>query len=269
MKSLKMALVGEDVSQSLSPQIHKFILRELGVGCSYDLVSVPKEQFDAVAPTLFEKYDAFNVTIPYKLSIMPYVQKLGGDAAVFGAVNTVDVPTMSGFNTDGKGFLLLLENAGVNVKGKAALVLGSGGVGRSVIKKLLDAGAEVFAYDLNQTNLQKVHEEFPAFTPLKEVETKPYALIVNCTGVGMHKSVGVSPVGKELLSLCDTAVDLIYEPKKSEFLRLAEEAGKQIVNGESMLFYQAYYSDCIYLKIQPHARTAKELFEKYKKEHTL
>jgi shikimate dehydrogenase len=85
----------------------------------------------------------------------------------------------------------------------------------------------------------------------------------------MHKSVGVSPVGKELLSLCDTAVDLIYEPKKSEFLRLAEEAGKQIVNGESMLFYQAYYSDCIYLKIQPHARTAKELFEKYKKEHTL
>jgi shikimate dehydrogenase len=263
-----MAVVGKDVSKSLSPQIHRFILNELGVGCSYDLVSIPEGQFDKSAPMLFEKYDAFNVTIPYKLSVMPYLKKIEGDAAVFGAVNTVDVPTMSGFNTDGMGFLLLLENAGVKVEGKKVLVLGSGGVGRSVIKKLLDAGADVFAYDLNRAGLEEVHREFPSFTPLKAVEAKPYDVIVNCTGVGMHKTEGISPAGKDLLALCDTAVDLIYEPKKSEFLRLAEEAGKKIVNGESMLFYQAYYSDCIYLKIQPQAKKAKELFEKYRKEQT-
>ncbi len=143
------------------------------------------------------------------------------------------------------------------------MVLGSGGVGRSVIKKLLDAGASVFAFDLNEESLQKVHEEFPTFTPLAAVEEKPYDVIINCTGVGMHKTEGKSPVGAGLLSLCDTAVDLIYEPKKSEFLRLAEECGKKIVNGESMLFYQAYYSDCIYLKKQPSAAEAKALFEKF------
>lgn len=263
MSGLKMAVIGKDVSKSLSPAIHRFILREMGYECTYEALSLTEEEFPAVAPTLFERYDAFNVTIPYKLSIQPYLHKIEGDAAVFGAVNTVDVPTMSGYNTDGIGFLLLLENADVAVKGKSVLVLGSGGVGRSVIKKLLDAGAKVYAFDLNGESLRKVHEEFPEFTPLKKVTTERYDVIVNCTGVGMHKTEGVSPVDKELLCLCDTAVDLIYVPKKSEFLRLAEEAGRKIVNGESMLFYQAYYSDCIYLKKQPSAAQAKALFEKF------
>ncbi len=263
MKFLKMAVIGKDVSKSLSPKMHTFIMKNLGVDCSYDTLSIPESEFAAVAPTLFQKYDAFSVTIPYKLAIQPYLKEIKEDAAVFGAVNTVDVKTGFGYNTDGVGFLLMLRNAGVETQGKTALVLGSGGAGRSVIKKLLDAGATVFAYDMNQAGLQTVYEEFPAFTPLEKIENKPYDIIVNCTGVGMHKTEGKSPVGEELLSLCNTAVDLIYVPKKSEFLRIAERAGKKTVNGEAMLFYQAYFSDCIFLNLQPSDERAKRLFEKY------
>lgn len=263
MKRLKMAVIGKDVSASLSPQIHTFILQEMGYGCDYDALSVSEKEFDGAVRRLLAEYDAFNVTIPYKLSVMPYLQEIKGDGAVFGAVNTVDVPTMSGYNTDGIGFLLLLENAGVAVEGKKVLVLGSGGVGRSVIKKLLDAGADVCAYDLDLQSLDRVHAEFPAFCALTEVKAASYDVIVNCTGVGMHRTVGVSPVGADLLALCDTAVDLIYEPKQSEFLRIAKDLGKKTVNGESMLFYQAYYSDCIYLKKEPSAEEAKALFEKF------
>lgn len=266
MKKMKMAVIGKDVSKSLSPKMHTFIMNHLGVDCSYDAISIPEKDFEKTIPSVFEKYDAFNVTIPYKLSVIPYLKEVKADAKVFGAVNTIDVPTMSGYNTDGMGFMLLLENAGVEVKGKSILVLGSGGVGRSVIKKLLDAGASVFAFDLNKEGLKKVKEEFPDFTALEEIENKPYDVIINCTGVGMHKTEGISPVGKDLLGLCTTAVDLIYVPKKSEFLRIAESLGKKIVNGESMLFYQAYYADCIYLQMQPSAAKAKELFEEFCKE---
>ena len=267
MKKLDLAVVGKDVSRSLSPQMHTLILENMGVRCTYEKVSVAEGDFASAAPALFEKYDAFNVTIPYKLAVIPYLSEVCGDAAVFGAVNTVDAHTRKGYNTDGAGFLLMLRNSGVDTAGKSFLVLGCGGVGRSVIKKLLDAGAQVFAFDLNKESLQKVHAEFPGFIPLERVEAKPYDVVVNCTGVGMHRTVGVSPVGADVLSLCSAAVDLIYVPAKSEFLRIAESCGKKIVNGEAMLFYQAYFSDCIYLGAEPSDEEAGGLFAKYKEKY--
>ena len=82
----------------------------------------------------------------------------------------------------------------------------------------------------------------------------------------MHKSEGVSPVGAEFLSRCNLACDLIYCPKKSEFLRIAEGLGKKSLNGEGMLFYQAYYADCIYLGKDADSDEAKTLFERYQRE---
>lgn len=267
MKELKMAVIGKDVSKSLSPKMHTFIMKNLGMGCTYDAISVPENEFEERIGGILRQYDALNVTIPYKLSVIPKLKKIHDDAEVFGAVNTVKTHTLEGYNTDGIGFLLLLENAGVEVKGKRVLVLGVGGVGRSVVKKLLDAGATVCAYDLNRENLNAVKEEFPAFTALSEPKAEIYDVVINCTGVGMHKTEGISPVGGDLLSLCGTAVDLIYVPPKTEFLRIAEAAGKRIVNGEPMLFYQAYYADCVFLNRAATAAEAKELFEKYKTEN--
>ena len=135
MRHLNMAVVGKDVSKSLSPKMHTFIMKNLGVSCSYDTVSVAEADFEKTAPTLIEKYDAFSVTIPYKLAIQSYLKEIKGDAAVFGAVNTVDVKTGYGYNTDGMGFLLMLRNAGVKTEGKTALVIAidcTGGHHRSV-----------------------------------------------------------------------------------------------------------------------------------------
>ena len=124
---LKLAVIGKDVSQSQSPQMHTFILHALGEDCTYDAVSIPPEEFTSRAEGLFETYDAFNVTIPFKTDIMPYLKELKGDAETFGAVNVVLSKSRVGYNTDGMGFLLMLENAGVDVKGKDVLVLGAGG----------------------------------------------------------------------------------------------------------------------------------------------
>ena len=155
------------------------------------------------------------------------------------------------------------------------LVLGAGGAGRSCIKKLAEAGAHVFAYERDEKRLEAVAKEFGCFVPLPEVEARRYDVIFNCTGIGMHKTVGMTPsvrtkageqpVGEELLSLCDTAVDLIYVPKESEFLRIARTLGKKTVEGGPMLFYQAYYGDCIYVGREPKAEEAKRLYEEYLK----
>ena len=261
---LKMAVVGKDVSKSLSPKMHTFILSKLGVDCVYDKISIPEDSFDLKFEEVLKEYDTLNVTIPYKLSCLSHLNEIKDDAKTFGSANTIDARIKTGYNTDGMGFMLMLENAGIEVSGKTCLVLGSGGVGRSVIKKLMEAGATVSAYDLNQEGLLNVHKEFPEFIALKEIDIKPYDIIINCTGVGMHKTEGVSPVSEDLIKLCNAAVDLIYVPQVSEFLRLAKINGKKICNGEAMLFYQAYYADCYFLGLKKDALQAKAFFEEYR-----
>lgn len=261
---LKMAVIGKDVSESLSPKMHTFIMNKLGVNITYDKVSIDPNNFKEEFPKVLNEYDTLNVTIPYKLDVIPYMNELKEDGKIFKSINTIDCREKFGYNTDGAGFMLMIENAGISAKDKTVLVLGTGGVGRTVIKKLVTVGADVSAFDLNQDGLKELYNEFPKFTPLKSVENKHYDIVVNCTGVGMHKSVGKSPVSEDLLKLCDAAVDLIYVPEKSEFLRLAEINGKKICNGESMLFYQAYYADCIFLNRKCDNLEAKELFLEYR-----
>lgn len=266
MKKLKLAVIGKDVSKSTSPEMHGFISKRLGYEVEYEKISVPETEFEKQVDSLFENLDGFNVTIPYKLSIIPHLKSVEGDAQVFGAVNTVLTKTRSGNNTDGLGFMLMLKTNGVNASGKKVLLLGAGGAGRSVAKKLLDGGASVFVYDRAEENAKAVANEFKGVTALKEIENKEYYCIINATGVGMHKTEGTSPVGEELLSKTEIAVDLIYTPPKSKFLQIAESLGKKIINGKAMLFYQAYYAECIYFGLKPDDIQAKKLFDEFSKE---
>ena len=259
MKTLNLAVIGKDVSKSTSPEIHNFIASNMGKSINYTRISIPENEFEDRIEGLFKELDGFNVTIPFKLSIIPHLNNIDGDAKVFGAVNTVKTADRTGGNTDGLGFALMLKNNGVNVNGKGVLVLGAGGAGRSVAKKLLDAGADVSVFDTRYESCNAVAQEFRGITALDKIEKKPYFAIINATGIGMHKTEGISPVGEELLGQCEVAIDLIYTPKKSKFLQIAENLGKKIINGEAMLFYQAYYSDCIYFGLQPDEEQAKRL----------
>ena len=271
---LKLAVVGKDVSRSDSPDIHRFILRRFSESCAYEKVSIPPEEFSMRAEELFSRYDAFNVTIPFKEEIVPYLKGLEGDAKLFGAVNTVLSKPRLGYNTDGSGFMLMLKNAGLAVKGRSVLVLGAGGAGRSCIGKLCNAGAEVFFYERDFGRLGAVQEAFGASKPLRQVPVRPFDIVLNCTGVGMHQSVGCLPsilyeggetdTAERLLRLCGAAVDLIYVPAQSEFLRVAERYGKPVQNGAAMLFYQAYVADCIYLSRRADAEEASRLWKEYK-----
>ena len=262
-KIVRLGLVGKDVSKSESQAIHTFILGKLGYKCEYENFSVNAEDFDLAMRRLLGDFDGFNVTIPYKRDVMEYLNSIVGDALTFGAVNTVINGVGVGYNTDGVGFLLMVRLAGIEVKGKKILVLGGGGSGRSTAGALKNAGADVYVYRRDREELLELCAQL-GVTPVDNPESGGFDILVNTTGVGMHDTVGRSPVTQKAFLGAESAIDLIYYPAESEFLRLAKEQGLRTLNGESMLFYQGYYSDCLYLGLTPDDGQAEEFYKEYK-----
>ncbi len=260
-KILRLGLIGKDVSKSVSPAIHKFILGKLGYQCEYESFSVDNDGFDWAIRRLLGDFDAFNITIPYKRDVMEYLEHIEGDALLFSAVNTVINDTRTGYNTDGVGFLLMLRLAGIEVKGKRVLVLGGGGAGRSTAAALKSEGAQVFLYQRNREHLEETCKNLGIFPALP---SDGFDILINATGVGMHDSEGRSPVGKEVFAGATAAIDLIYVPEKSEFLRLAEDCGLQILNGSPMLFYQGYFADCLFLGLTPDDKQAEAFYTEFR-----
>lgn len=261
-KKLRLGLVGKDVSKSDSKRIHTFILNALGYQVEYENISASPAEFDGVARYLMGDFDGFNITIPYKRDIMGYLDEIVGDAAEFGAVNTVVPSTRTGYNTDGWGFMQMLRLFGVEVKGKTVLILGAGGAGRSSAVALKNAGARAFLYQRRREELLETCAQL-GVGAASDPEAGGYQIVINATGVGMHNTVGVSPVSVKAFAGAEVAVDLIYKPKVSEFLRLAAECGIQTVSGGAMLFLQAYYADCYFLQKTPCEAEAESLYKKY------
>lgn len=263
-KTVRLGLIGKDVSKSASERIHSFILKEWGLICEYERISVSPSEFDGAMRRLLGDFDGFNVTIPYKRDVMAYLDEVTGDALDFGAVNTVVTETRKGYNTDGVGFLLMLRLADIAVRDKKILVLGGGGSGRSSAAALKKAGARVFMYQRRREKLEETCAELD-ITPADDPEEGGYDILVNCTGVGMHDTEGISPVSARAFDGAQCAIDLIYRPAETEFLRLAKDLGLRTLNGAAMLFYQAYFADCLYLDKIASDEEAERLYEKYLK----
>ena len=262
-KKIRLGLVGKELSKSPSDKIHTFILHALGVACEYEKFSVSLAEFDDIVRVLLGDFDGFNITIPYKRDILSHLDEIQGEAQIVGAVNTVVCPPRCGYNTDGFGFMQMLKTSGVAVADKKVLLLGAGGAGRSCAVALKNAGARVFAYRRNAEELAEFCEQL-GVDSVADPETGGFDIIVNATGVGMHDTVGKSPISKRAFVGAETAVDLIYEPQESAFLRHAKDSGVRTrVNGMAMLFYQAYYADCLFLDRRVDEREAEELYLKY------
>lgn len=276
MIEYRLALVGKNVSNSPSPKIHRFIMQKLRATCSYETLSLSEDAFSARAEELFSAYDGLNVTMPYKRSILPYLTRCDEISAALSSVNTVKTKGRVGYNTDLGGFSWLLSSENISPCGMRALVLGAGGAGRSVIRALSDSKAEVFVYEKDPLRLQKVFSDLGGFTPLSRLKRERFDLIVNCTGVGMHETEGRLPLvlteqGEErfdetFFSGCSAAVDLIYDPALSAFLKAAKNVGIRGVNGKKMLFFQAYLADCIFLNREGNFRSAQEIQRQFEVE---
>lgn len=236
---IKLGLVGEKLSHSLSPQIHEEIMKQRGIDGTYELLEFSKETFTRDFNALKNAgYRGVNVTIPYKEAVIPLLDNISKQAKYIGAVNTVlfEKGLATGFNTDYDGFLSLLDHNNIAVKGKGAVVLGSGGAAKAVVKGLLDLGI----YDLTIVSRKKqnFHGNYTvSYEFFREAKLK-CDILINCTPVGMYPNADDCPIPKECIR-AEVVIDTIYNPPKTQLLKYAEELGIKAVNGNFMLWEQA------------------------------
>ena len=240
---LRAGLLGEHLSHSFSPQIHKALV---GDRYTYELFERAHDELESFIKG--NEWDALNVTIPYKQAIMPYLDEISPEAQRIGAVNTVTrLPDgrLRGDNTDYFGFDFTLKACGIQLQSKKALVLGNGGAAATAVAVLADKGAEVVLLGRNEKAVGGISPE-----PYEGIgERHPdAAVIVNCTPVGMYpRLVGQSPIELKGLSRVEAVLDMIYNPARTALIQEAMGIGIPACNGLLMLVAQAKRAAEIFL----------------------
>lgn len=266
---LKLNVIGDPVMHSKSPVVHGQVLDMLGIEHEYDRVLVKKGELEAYIKNAVEGgVTGFNLTMPHKSDIIPYLKEIDSDARLFGAVNTVKIKAgkLYGYNTDAGGFILSLRENGFEPRGMSAVILGAGGVSSTLALKLASLGAGSVTV-LNRTedkakaicdNIESLRGEFNITANVSfggfDTDTlcrnmKGCDLLINATPLGMT-GVGADYDDLSFLeSLRSDAfvADLIYSPEKTSFLSCAEALGHRFMNGSGMLIGQAILADEIYL----------------------
>ncbi len=220
----KFGLIGEHLGHSYSKSIH----RRFG-DYEYDYLETSSDGLPGVLKN--EEYSGFNVTIPYKKSVMRYLDELSPLSRNIGAVNTIvrRDGRLLGYNTDYYGFRYMLRRNKIDVTGKKCLVLGSGGASAVVSQALKDLSADevVVVSRKGENNYDNIGKHFDS------------EIIVNATPVGMYPDNGRSLVNVDNFSRLRGAVDLIYNPDKTKFILDAIAKGVPCCGGISMLVAQA------------------------------
>jgi len=234
-KPLRTGLLGEHLSHSFSPRIHRALV---GDRYTYELFERAPEEVEGFIKG--REWDALNVTIPYKQTVMPYLDVISDEARRIGAVNTVTrLPDgrLKGDNTDYFGFARTLTVCGCDPRGKKALVLGNGGAAATAVAVLTDMGARVIPVARNTKSVGGTLPE-----PYEGVYDRhpDAAVVVNCTPVGMYpRLVGQAPIELERLPRVEAVFDMVYNPARTALLQDAARLGIPCANGLTMLVAQA------------------------------
>lgn len=260
-------LIGEKLSHSYSPLIHRIFFELAGLDGEYRLIELNRDELgDFLHDAGNSGYKGLNVTIPYKTEVIPFIDILSPEAAQIGAVNTI-LPgnTITGYNTDYFGIEYTFQKNKVTVKGKSALVTGSGGSAKSAAAFLSAAGVKNLY--IASRNPEAAAKKFPKAVSISynEVEScKPFDIIVNTTPVGMYPKEGASPLTSDQIKGSGFLFDLIYNPAVTMLMELADNLGIPNVNGLYMLVAQAVKAQEIWNGIEYGLKMADAIYERIK-----
>jgi len=234
----KYCLIGSSLHHSFSKSYFDEKFRREGIkDCTYELVELPA--ITGIRDFLIHGgFAGANVTIPYKLGVLPFLDALSSDARAIGAVNTIRVArsTLEGFNTDWQGFMKSLEGF-VEIERKNALILGTGGAAKAVAYALHSLGMPYLLVS------RKEKAGVITYSDLDEKTMQNFMLIINTTPLGTFPDTTSAPsIPYQLLTPEHSIYDLVYNPAQTEFLRRGKERGAKTMNGMRMLELQAELS---------------------------
>ena len=267
---MKLGLLGEVLGHSLSPEIHHKLFKKLGISSRYELIEVPKSDFAQKLPSILSSYDGLNVTIPYKVDVIPFLDGLSKEAEAIGAVNTIarKKEGLLGYNTDYIGFKRTLSKIHCFAEGRETVVLGHGGASRAIIQCLFDEGAE--SIHVISRHPEQVEDAFLSFAGKRRAAVEGYDslpgirdpyLLVNATPVGMYPNTESSPVSLEITASFEKVVDIIYNPSETKLLR---HARGEKANGMYMLVMQAMAAEEIWMGEEIPEKVISEIAEEMK-----
>lgn len=233
---MRVGLLGEKLSHSLSPNIHNFIYKKLNLNLNYELFEVAEDKINNFQTYMLENnIKAVNITIPYKKQFLDSLDSITENAKKIGAINLMYIENNKfyGENTDYYGFEYCLKKNNVDVTDKRIYIVGKGGAALAVETVLKNLGATDINYLFRKDKKSQI--EFK--------EDLSGDILINTTPVGMYPNIYDKIIPEKIISKFKVAIDLIYNPLQTEFLKTATLFNLKTINGLEMLIEQAIKTD--------------------------
>ncbi len=252
MSERKFAVIGHPIGHTMSPFIHKRLFELAGENGMYTILDVAPEEFPEKISALNE-LAGYNVTIPDKQAVIPFLDELDKKAELYGSVNTVrNGAVRKGFTTDPDGFLKALEANNIPFAGDVCII-GCGGVARTFIYEAALAGCNITIsvrpedVEIRDGLAKEVKEKIGisdiSTCLISDIERGgTFDLLVNATPVGMYPKTDAMPVSESVITRCRNVFDAIYNPLETRLTQAAKANNLKAVGGMAMLVWQAVVS---------------------------
>ena len=241
---------GDPVDTNPTVVIQEAAFADNGLNWRYlTLLVHPEDLEQAFKGMRAMNFSGINLTMPHKIEALKYMDEIDKSAELIGAINTVTLKdgVMKGYNTDGLGMVKSIEDAGISLEGKIVTVLGAGGAARAICVECALAGAKKI-YVINRTESKgkelaevinsktDAEAEFIPWTP--GVKIPECDIIVNATNIGMAPDTNKPDIDYDTIKEGMTAVDVVFNPIMTVFLKEAEKHGAKVLDGLGMLVNQ-------------------------------
>ena len=251
-KTKVCGIIGDPIEHTMSPVMHNAAFKNKGIDYVYLAFRVKKEELGkAIEGMRALDIRGLNITIPHKVTVIPFLDELDPLADKIGAVNTIvnDNGVLRGYNTDATGFLQALLERGIEPKGKSVVILGAGGASRAISFILAERGSSLVilnrTWDKAKICADRISETFQRKATALKLNRENLAaalsqadILVNATSIGMSPNINETPVTSNLLKPGLVVFDIVYNPIKTRLRREAEAAGATVISGLDMLVWQ-------------------------------
>ena len=250
----KFVVIGNPIEHSLSPILHNFWIKNNNIDAIYEKQKLNKDELEQkILQVKEKKINGINVTVPFKKTIIPFLDELSIEAENTQSVNTIYLRDnkVIGHNTDIFGFETSIKKSKYNLANKEVLILGAGGVVPSIIFALNKMKAsKIFICNRTREKAENLKKLFNNLSIIEWGEIPNFDIIINATSLGLKKeddmNLDFSSVGKNKFFY-----DVIYNPKETNFLKMGKELGHKTENGKLMFVYQAHLAFNIWHKVKP------------------
>ena len=253
----KYLVIGNPIDHSLSPKLQNWWLKENNIDATYGRIRLEVHEIkNFIQDIKDQKIAGCNVTVPFKKTVIPFLDKLSPEAEQTQSVNTItfDDGDLVGHNTDIAGFDTAIKKLNFSVKGKRVLILGAGGVVPSIIFALKNMHVqEIIISNRTKEKAENLRVLFKDLKILKWGNLTDFHMVINATSLGLNNetiNLDFSSLGHDKLFY-----DVIYNPHETRFLKMGKRLGHKIENGKTMFVYQALEAFKLWHKIEPKVNT--------------